>query len=137
MQAEAAEMVCASCGIAEVDEIKLTECDSCDLVRYCSDKCQQDHRMQHKQCAKNGRLNYEARNYSSSLRAHILVTVRSAYCLFRLTISNLCCNHVAANRFAEDVITPIVDAREKNGRIPRVHSVVNSYQTLRKKPTRI
>eukprot|EP00984_Skeletonema_dohrnii_P025061 scaffold14195_cov155-Skeletonema_dohrnii-CCMP3373.AAC.8 len=45
---DTAAVICASCGIAEVDEIKLTKCDDCDLVRYCSDKCQQDHRMQHK-----------------------------------------------------------------------------------------
>eukprot|EP00985_Skeletonema_marinoi_P022910 scaffold14880_cov90-Skeletonema_marinoi.AAC.5 len=38
---------CASCGIAEVDDIKLKNCDDCDLVRYCSDKCQQDHRPDH------------------------------------------------------------------------------------------
>ena len=39
---------CASCGIAEVDDITLKpcECDVSDLVRYCSDKCQQDHRIQ-------------------------------------------------------------------------------------------
>eukprot|EP00984_Skeletonema_dohrnii_P020461 scaffold9984_cov148-Skeletonema_dohrnii-CCMP3373.AAC.12 len=52
MQAEVAEMVCASCGIAEVDEIKLTECNDCDLVRYCSDKCQKEHRPQHKATCK-------------------------------------------------------------------------------------
>ena len=42
-----ADICCASCGIAEVDDIKLKECDGCDLVRYCSDACQQDHRSQH------------------------------------------------------------------------------------------
>eukprot|EP00984_Skeletonema_dohrnii_P022107 scaffold11221_cov144-Skeletonema_dohrnii-CCMP3373.AAC.2 len=41
---------CASCGIAEVDDIKLTACDAdCKLVRYCSDKCQRDHRPHHKE----------------------------------------------------------------------------------------
>ena len=40
---------CASCGIAEVDDIKLKNCDDCDLVRYCSDTCQEDHRSQHKE----------------------------------------------------------------------------------------
>ena len=30
---------CASCGIAEIDEIKLKKCDGCDLVRYCCDEC--------------------------------------------------------------------------------------------------
>jgi len=48
VDSDTAAVICASCGIAEVDEIKLTKCDGCDLVRYCSDKCQQDHRMQHK-----------------------------------------------------------------------------------------
>ena len=47
-EAEAADTwCCASCGIAEVDEIKLKECDGCDLVKYCSDECQEDHRPQH------------------------------------------------------------------------------------------
>ena len=44
---------CASCGITEIDEIKLKECDGCDLVRYCSDECQEDHRTEHeKECKK-------------------------------------------------------------------------------------
>ena len=40
---------CASCGIAGVDEIKLKECDDCDLVKYCSDECQKDHRSKHEE----------------------------------------------------------------------------------------
>eukprot|EP00985_Skeletonema_marinoi_P022260 scaffold14126_cov73-Skeletonema_marinoi.AAC.3 len=40
---------CASCGIAEVDDIKLKECADCDLVRYCSDECQKNHRSQHEE----------------------------------------------------------------------------------------
>ena len=42
-----ADNCCASCGIAELDDIKLTECDGCDLVRYCSDACKADHRSEH------------------------------------------------------------------------------------------
>ena len=38
---------CASCGHAEIDDIKLTECDGCDLVRYCSDACRELHRPEH------------------------------------------------------------------------------------------
>ena len=38
---------CASCGIAEIDDIKLKDCDGCDLVRYCSDACQRDHISRH------------------------------------------------------------------------------------------
>ncbi len=42
-----ADEVCANCGIAPVDDIKLKICDDCDLVKYCSDKCQENHREQH------------------------------------------------------------------------------------------
>eukprot|EP00985_Skeletonema_marinoi_P030328 scaffold31639_cov78-Skeletonema_marinoi.AAC.1 len=47
-------MYCAACGVtAEVDDIKLKNCTACDLVRYCSVKCQKDHRPQHEgECKK-------------------------------------------------------------------------------------
>eukprot|EP00986_Skeletonema_menzelii_P011573 scaffold6013_cov60-Skeletonema_menzelii.AAC.1 len=46
-------LCCASCGIAGGDDIKLKDCDDCDLVKYCSDECQKDHRPQHKrECKK-------------------------------------------------------------------------------------
>ena len=38
---------CASCGIAEIDDVKLVPCDGCDLVRYCSDDCQDNHKQEH------------------------------------------------------------------------------------------
>jgi tetratricopeptide (TPR) repeat protein len=42
--------VCASCGIAAVDDVKLKMCDGgCDLVKYCSDNCQELHREQHQE----------------------------------------------------------------------------------------
>ena len=41
--------VCACCGIAAVDDVKLEECnDGCDLVKYCSDKCCGNHREEPK-----------------------------------------------------------------------------------------
>ncbi len=40
---------CASCGISEIDDIKLVPCDDCDLVKYCSDECQEEHKSQHKE----------------------------------------------------------------------------------------
>eukprot|EP00985_Skeletonema_marinoi_P008723 scaffold3982_cov102-Skeletonema_marinoi.AAC.5 len=49
---DAADMCCASCGIAEVDDIKLMDCDACDLVKYCSDECKEDHRPQHEATCK-------------------------------------------------------------------------------------
>ena len=45
---EAALSCCASCGIAEIDDVELVPCDGCDLVRYCSDDCREVHRKQHK-----------------------------------------------------------------------------------------
>eukprot|EP00984_Skeletonema_dohrnii_P026572 scaffold15922_cov104-Skeletonema_dohrnii-CCMP3373.AAC.3 len=44
---------CASCGVVEVDDVKLKNCNACYLVRYCSVQCQKDHRPKHKrQCKK-------------------------------------------------------------------------------------
>ena len=40
---------CASCGIAGFDDVKLKDCDDFDLVRYCSDECQKDHRQKHEE----------------------------------------------------------------------------------------
>jgi len=43
-------MCCASCGIAGVDDVKLKDCDDgCGLVKYCSDKCQNNRREQHEE----------------------------------------------------------------------------------------
>ncbi len=39
--------ICANCGVAEVDDIQLEDCDGCDIVKYCSDKCTENHREQH------------------------------------------------------------------------------------------
>ncbi len=56
MSAEAvvAVVCCTSCGIAEIDDVKLKRCDDgCDLVKYCSDDCQENHREQHEvECKK-------------------------------------------------------------------------------------
>eukprot|EP00984_Skeletonema_dohrnii_P019807 scaffold9536_cov62-Skeletonema_dohrnii-CCMP3373.AAC.1 len=45
-------MSCASCGIPECDVIKLKECTACDLVRYCSEACQENHTTQHEEACK-------------------------------------------------------------------------------------
>mmetsp|Transcript_21686 Transcript_21686/g.35776 ORF Transcript_21686/g.35776 Transcript_21686/m.35776 type:complete len:319 (-) Transcript_21686:981-1937(-) len=43
---------CASCGIAEVDDIKLVPCDDCNLLKYCSDECQKQHKSHHEETCK-------------------------------------------------------------------------------------
>mmetsp|Transcript_16921 Transcript_16921/g.27800 ORF Transcript_16921/g.27800 Transcript_16921/m.27800 type:complete len:305 (-) Transcript_16921:242-1156(-) len=45
-------LCCASCGTAGVDDIKLKKCTACHLVKYCSVKCQREHRPQHKKKCK-------------------------------------------------------------------------------------
>jgi tetratricopeptide (TPR) repeat protein len=53
-EAAAEEMCCANCGISAIDDVKLKDCDGgCDLVKYCSDDCQDNHREQHdEECRK-------------------------------------------------------------------------------------
>ena len=46
-------ILCASCGTTGGDDIKLKKCTACHLVRYCSVKCQKEHRPKHKkECKK-------------------------------------------------------------------------------------
>ena len=51
-----ADVCCANCGAAEVDDIKLEDCDGCDLVKYCSLKCREEHREQHSEECKNRKI---------------------------------------------------------------------------------
>jgi tetratricopeptide (TPR) repeat protein len=52
---EASDEVCACCGIAAVDDTRLKFCDDCDLVKYCGDGCQENHREQHEDECKERR----------------------------------------------------------------------------------
>jgi tetratricopeptide (TPR) repeat protein len=49
---EQADEVCANCGKAAVDDVKLKICTACKLVKYCSVDCQKNHRPQHKKACK-------------------------------------------------------------------------------------
>jgi hypothetical protein len=48
---EAADEVCACCGIAAVDDITLKNC-ACNLVKYCTVDCQKNDRSRHKKACK-------------------------------------------------------------------------------------
>ncbi len=48
---QATDEVCANCGKAEVDDVKLKKC-ACNLVKYCSVECQKNHRPKHKRACK-------------------------------------------------------------------------------------
>ena len=44
---------CASCGVAEIDNVKLLkQCDGCDLVKYCSDECREIHKSEHEEASR-------------------------------------------------------------------------------------
>jgi tetratricopeptide (TPR) repeat protein len=54
---------CASCGISQVDDVKLKKCDGgCDLVKYCSDGCQENHSEQHEEECKKRRAELRDRD---------------------------------------------------------------------------
>ncbi len=61
---DAMMMCCASCGVMEeVDDMKLKKCDGgCDLVKYCSDGCQGNHRDQHEEECKKRRAELRDRD---------------------------------------------------------------------------
>ncbi len=69
---EADKDVCANCGIAGVDEIKLKECHDCDLVKYCSEKCREEHREQHQEdCKKRADELHERRLFTQPDGTHL------------------------------------------------------------------
>jgi hypothetical protein len=71
---EEAEVCCASCGITELDDIKLKICDGgCDLVKYCSDACRENHREQHEEeCKKRkAKLLRDRKLFEQSDGAHL------------------------------------------------------------------
>jgi hypothetical protein len=62
-------MCCAACGIAGEDDIQLKTCTACKSVRYCSVKCQKEHRSQHKR---------ECKKRAAELRDEILFKQRES-----------------------------------------------------------
>src|SRR6056300_1567949 len=52
MSSSEADEVCANCGKAAVDDVKLKICTACKLVKYCSVECQKNHWSKHKKACK-------------------------------------------------------------------------------------
>jgi hypothetical protein len=71
-EARPVDEVCACCGIAAVDDIKLKKCDGgCDLVKYCSDGCQENHREQHSEdCRKRKTDLHDKELFTQTDRSH-------------------------------------------------------------------
>ena len=82
---------CASCGIAEIDDIKLKDCDDCDLVKLNTAAMNVGKiiKQSTKKNANNGLLNYVMNYYSSNQKARTWGTAQSAVYLFLLRCQNL------------------------------------------------
>eukprot|EP00986_Skeletonema_menzelii_P020931 scaffold32715_cov160-Skeletonema_menzelii.AAC.1 len=69
-----------SCGITVADGVKLKDCSACHLVKYCSVKCQRDHRPQHKRgCKKRVAELRDELLFARSLHAVTMGNARSVY----------------------------------------------------------
>ena len=85
LKSAAADMMCcASCGIAEGDDIKLKTCTACDLLDTAASNVRRNIYQSMKSSAGNERLSYVTSFYLSSPRAVISVTARSVVCRYRL-----------------------------------------------------
>ncbi len=64
-------IVCANCGIAGVDEIKLEECPECHSARSCGDKCLEGHRQLHEEeCQRQKDELYDKKLFSQPDETH-------------------------------------------------------------------
>jgi hypothetical protein len=72
-EADENNKVCANCGVAEVDDdIQLEDCDRCDLVKYCSDKCKEEHREQHaEECKKRKAKLHDKKIFTQPNGSHL------------------------------------------------------------------
>ncbi len=109
------ELHCANCGIAEVDDIKLKNCKSCDLVRYCSDDCQNNHKSEHEEaCMKR----------AAELRDELLFTQPESthlgdcpICMIPLPLdeeqftTRLCCCNFICNGCMHQTVQRSIDER--------------------------
>jgi hypothetical protein len=71
-RAEVDRTVCANCGVPEVDDIKLEECTDCDVVKYCTDNCRENHREQHEDhCNKRKAELHDKKLFTQSDISHL------------------------------------------------------------------
>ena len=86
--------VCACCGIAAVDDIKLKDCDGgCDLVKYCSDGCQENHRDQHNEECKKQKILFTQPD-SSYLGECPLCCLPLSIDMRKSTLMTCCCKSI-------------------------------------------
>ncbi len=70
-EVEEADVCCANCGIAEIDDKKLKDCDGCDLVKYCGYVCRECHREQHdEECKKRAQQLHDKKLFNQPDGTH-------------------------------------------------------------------
>jgi tetratricopeptide (TPR) repeat protein len=110
MSSSEADEVCANCGKAAVDDVKLKQC-ACKLVKYCSVECQKNHRPQHKkECNKKARELRDDKLFRQPDESHLgecpicclsLPLDGSKYGLFSCCCKRLCNGCCYANQLRE------------------------------------
>jgi len=152
-ETEEADVCCANCGIAPVDDIKLKICDGgCDLVKYCSDRCQENHREQHEEECKKRKANLRDKELFEQLEESCFGECPLCFLPMPLdheksTFFSCCCKLVCNGCEIADEISsgddrcpfcrePAVTGKEENDKRVMERVKVNDPNALRKMGTR-
>ncbi len=126
-------MLCANCGIAQVDDIKLKICDGgCDLAKYCSDKCQKNHRDQHEEGCNQRKAELHDKQLFEQPDGAYLGECPLCFLPLPIGTKNLHFIHAAAKRCVKAVRLPITKAA---GEV-NVHSAESRFLMVKKKIAR-
>ena len=91
-------LFCASCGTAGGDDITLKKCTACYLVRYCSVKCQREHRPKHKrECKKRAAELHDELLFKQPESSHMGDC--PICCLPLPIVTNECCSYACCSKF--------------------------------------
>jgi hypothetical protein len=90
-------VVCANCGIAEVDEIKLEDCVAVNPFDAVVINIRRNIESGTRKSARKGRQSYMTKKYSHSPMVVISGSARSVSCRCRLILKRVRFIHAAAN----------------------------------------
>ena len=126
---EANKHVCANCGIAGLDNNELEECTACQSVRYCRDKCRENHREQHgEECKQRKALLHDRKLFTQPDGTHfgecplcfLPLPLDGSKSMFRTCCSETVCNGCIYANFMSNI-----HDMEKAGRCPFCREVAN------------
>ena len=117
-----ADVCCANCGAAEVDDIKLEECDDCDLVKYCSDGCRELHRELHEEeCTRRAKVLHDRELFTQPDETHL---GECPLCFLPMPLDKqkssyyACCSQIVCNGCVHAHIMANIDDMVKAGSCP-------------------